>query len=189
MKKSLLSLGLTILLTACSIRPNTPQSAVKTALDAIENQDTWAFNAVSDSRLEDYILSDTNFLPDTSHMSDGQRHFYEALVPYIKSFDYTIDEVTIDNTNATVVITITNYDIATCLSDIQDDALVQFESTGSTNINDYFDITTELFGQSIDQYFNHTHTITLTCIQQDQQWSVHIEDPSAFVYNLFAHNS
>ena len=188
MNKSLLFLGLTLLLTSCSIQPNTPSSAVETALDAIESQDTWAFNGVSDSKLEDYILSDDNFLPDTSHMSEGQKNFYETLVPYIKSFDYTIDDVIMDNTTANVVVTITNYDIATCLTDIQDDVITQFESLGSTNINDYCDITTSLFEQTIENYFYHTHTITMTCIQQDQQWSVHIDDPSEFVYNLFVHN-
>ena len=191
MKKTWIFLGLTILLFGCSIHPNTPQSAVSSALDAIASKDTWAFNAVTDSKLEDYILSDDNFLPDTSYMSDGLKQFYETLVPYIQSFDYTIDSVDNDssNTRATVVITITNYDIATCLKDIQDEVIASFEAIGSTNIEDYYGLTISYFNDNIAQYFNLTHTVSLMCFQENQEWTVHIEDPSAFVYNLFAHNN
>lgn len=186
MKKITLVVSLFLLLTGCTIERNSPQQVVETALNAIIDKDTWAFNAVSDSRLEDYILADENFYPDMSHMDEGQRSFYETIVPFIKDFGFTIDDVQEENGQAIVTVTITNYDIASCLASIQDQVIVDFEALGSSDINDYFDLTNQYFLNNIESYFNLNHQIQLFCIEEDQKWTLDIDDPSAFIYKLFA---
>ena len=185
--KKLLLFPLLVLLSACSIEPNTPQHAVEKALSALQHQNSEQFNQISDSTLYDYILDDTNFIPNVE-MSEQEAYFYESLIPYLQSFDYEIITTNITDKTATVTVELTYYDISACINHIQPIVLQQLKDYNSQSMDDYYVYMAQEFYNYIEGFKTLTTQREIQLERKNHQWRLTIDDPSAFIYYLYVLN-